>query len=190
MSSKSSSTTYKTMKILLISGKAQAGKTTTANFIVKAMNESLKPKDKKAVIINYGDLLKYICKQYFDWDGSKNTAGRTLLQEIGTEVVRAKYKGFWVDFAKDLAYLFDDYWSCAVIGDCRFKNEIDWGEYGDDVKHIRIVRPNHDNGLSEKQKNHPSETDLDDVTPDCVIVNDGTLEDLEQNVRALLESIV
>ena len=46
---------------------------------------------------------------------------------------------------------------------------------------IHIERPNFDNGLTEEQKNHPSEKDLDDYDKyDYRIINDGTLEELKK----------
>ena len=43
---------------------------------------------------------------------------------------------------------------------------------------VRIERPNYDNGLTEEQKNHPSETELDGFCFDHIIENSGTIGDL------------
>ena len=62
--------------------------------------------------------------------------------------------------------------------------------YFEDVVHVRIIRPNFDNGLTEEQKNHPSETALDGYRPDILVVNDGTLNDLYNiRVRELCEQL-
>lgn len=167
------------MRVILISGKAQAGKTTTMGFA----NNFLVETGKRVCQINYADLLKYICKDYFGWDGQKDEAGRQLLQHVGTEIVRAKDSNFWVDFMKRFARAFEDQWDYLIVGDCRFKNEVNWYETKFDTLHIRVVRPGYDNCLTEEQKKHPSETDLDDVQPDLFIVNDGTLDDLARKVK-------
>ena len=171
------------MKIILISGKAQAGKTTTAYLAKRAIEE----KKKLAVVINYGDLLKHICRNYFDWDGQKDELGRRQLQWIGTNYVRSKNPNYWVDFVKNFARLFNDIWDYMIVGDCRFKNEIDWSDFEEKSIHVRICRPNYDNGLSELQKSHPSETDLDDTSSDFCIINDGTISDLDKNIRDIID---
>ena len=42
-----------------------------------------------------------------------------------------------------------------------------------DVTTVRIVRPNFNNGLTEEQQNHESETALDDHKFDYQIINNG-----------------
>ena len=73
-------------KIICISGKAQHGKDTTATILSAALED----RGNKVLTFHYADLLKYLCRQYFNWNGEKDEAGRTLLQHVGTDVVRAK----------------------------------------------------------------------------------------------------
>ena len=68
------------MKIINISGKAMAGKDTCA-LILK---EKLESKNKKVLITHFADLVKYVSKQFFNWNGIKDEQGRTILQRIGT----------------------------------------------------------------------------------------------------------
>lgn len=167
------------MKIFCISGKAQHGKDTTANFML----EALENKGKSVLIFHYADLLKYIAKQYFDWDGNKDEAGRKLLQELGTDVIRKKNPDYWVMFAVGFLRLFIDRWDYVLIPDCRFPNEIDvLKEAGFDVAHIRVERPNFDNSLTFEQRCHPSETALDFVTPDWLVMNAWDLDELKHHV--------
>jgi hypothetical protein len=51
-----------------------------------------------------------------------------------------------------------------------------------DTTIVRVERPNFDNGLTEAQKNHPSEVDMDNYPFDYKILNEGTLEDLRQEI--------
>lgn len=163
------------MKIFCISGKAQHGKDTTAQFML----EALENKGKSVLIFHYADLLKYIAKQYFGWEGRKDEAGRKLLQELGTDIIRKKNPDYWVMFAVGFFRLFIDRWDYVLIPDCRFPNEIDvLKEAGFDVTHIRVVRRNFDNGLTPEQQWHPSEIALDHVYSDYFIDNNGTLDDL------------
>jgi hypothetical protein len=51
-----------------------------------------------------------------------------------------------------------------------------------DTTIVRVERPNFDNGLTEAQKNHPSEVDMDNYPFDYKILNEGTLEEFKQEV--------
>lgn len=169
------------MKVIAISGKAQHGKDTTANMLKKLMEQ----KGKTVLIFHYADLLKYICRSYFDWDGKKDDAGRRILQYVGTDVIRAKQPDYWVDFATGFLRLFPDEWDYVLIPDCRFPNEVDClGQAGFDMMHVRIVRPGFKSPLSPEQQMHPSETALDHTVPDHWVYNDGTLGDLENTIAA------
>ena len=163
------------MKVICISGHAQHGKDTTAQI----MRKFLWGFGKKVLIIHNADLLKFMCRQLFNWNGEKDDYGRSLLQYVGTEMIREKRPDFWVDYIADVLNLFPDRWHYVIIPDCRFPNEIEvLKSKGFDVTHVRVVREGFDNGLSGKQKEHESETALDDVAPDYVLPNNGNLIDL------------
>lgn len=170
------------MNIILISGKAQHGKDTVAGFL----REALEARGQRVLIAHYGDLVKYICKTFFGWDGQKDEAGRSLLQRVGTDVIRRKDEYFWVNFIGRILRFFPDEWDYVLIPDCRFRNEVQLGNLFwcvDQATHVRVVRPDFDNGLTPKQQAHPSETDLDGVNPDVLFMNDGDLDDLEDTVK-------
>lgn len=169
------------MKLILISGKAGHGKDTLAGYLKAVMEED----DKKVLIAHYGDLLKYICKQFFGWDGYKDEKGRTLLQYVGTDVIRKKQPNYWVNFVYNLLCMFENEWDYVLIPDARFPNEIE-GMSSFHPKHIRIIRPGF-NILTEEQQKHRSETALDDYPkePWAIVINAGTLDDLEIKARVL-----
>jgi hypothetical protein len=160
------------MKVILISGKAQHGKDTTAGFL----KEELERQGKRVLIAHYGDLVKYTCRTFFGWDGQKDEAGRSLLQRVGTDVIREQEPDFWAWFICRMLTFFPDEWDFVLIPDCRFPNEVSApAEWDFDVTHIRVHRPDFDNGLTLEQQAHPSETALDGVKPDFLFVNNGTL---------------
>ena len=191
------------MKVVLISGKAQSGKDTTA-AIMKGYLESVY--NRRVLITHYADLLKYICKAFFGWDGNKDERGRSLLQHVGTDVIRKHDPSFLSKFLIRIGTMFDDYWDYVIIPDVRFPNEIsDWRLFGFKVLHVRIERPEFDNGLTDEQKMHQTETALDDTNhaipsvdgfglesttygmnlvtkPDFYLQNDGTLDELKNKV--------
>lgn len=176
-------------KCICISGYAQHGKDTTAEMMKHVL--STREKNAKNVkIIHYADLLKYICKSMFDWDGVKDEYGRSLLQYVGTDKVRKRDESFWVRFVSDLVTIFDGEWDYVIIPDTRFPNEVNYlRDAGFDVMHIRVIRPNFDNGLTPSQKRHPSETAMENESPDVTIINSGTPTDLLCKVKMLCEKL-
>lgn len=172
-------------KVICISGKAQHGKDTTA----KILKAALEGRNNKVLIFHYADLLKYLCKEYFGWNGEKDDEGRTLLQYVGTDIVRAKDPSYWVNFAVTFFKLFEDQWDYILIPDCRFPNEVNTMETHFDTIHLRIVRPYFNSPLSEEQKKHPSETALDGYTYDYKLINDATVKDLCNNILELIKII-
>jgi hypothetical protein len=173
-------------KFICIGGKAQNGKDTSAAM----MQKTLSKKGYKVLITHYADLLKYMCKNYFGWNGEKDDAGRTLLQRVGTEGVRSQKPNFWVDFVIDIVDLFPNEWDYVIIPDTRFPNEINRiKSRGYESIYIRIRRLDFSSPLTEEQQNHPSEIALDTTAPDFTILN-GTLDGLEQDIEHLCETIV
>ena len=168
------------MKVVCISGKAQHGKDTTAGMM-KTVLESM---GHTVLIAHYGDLVKYVCRTFFGWNGEKDAYGRSLLQKVGTDIVREQRPNFWVDFIKDLLSMFPNEWDFVLIPDSRFPNGLK--QAGFNVIHLRVRRENFESPLTTEQQNHPSETALDHVVPDFLIVNDGTLEDLYNKVCNLV----
>ena len=173
-------------KFLCLSGKAQHGKDTSAELILAKITET----GKKAVIIHYADLLKHLCTKYFGWNGEKDEAGRTLLQRVGTDVVRKKEPDYWVNFVLGLVNLFQDEWDYVIIPDCRFPNEIlTLKKSGYPTTHVRVIRPNFDNGLTEEQQNHISETALDNFPADITLIN-TSLNGLKRSIDKRLEKLL
>ena len=168
-------------KVICISGKAQHGKDTTASML-KAVLEN---RGISVLILHYADLLKYLCKQYFGWNGEKDDTGRALLQHIGTDVVRTKNPTYWVDFAVGFLKLFENEWDYVLIPDCRFPNELATIETHFKCIHVRVNRTNFNSPLSVEQQKHPSETALDHYSYDELIMNKGTISDLGRTVIEL-----
>lgn len=161
--------------VICVSGKAQHGKDTVANILC----DTLTKKGYRVLVTHYADLLKYICKTFFGWDGKKDEGGRHILQYVGTDVVRQQRPNFWVDFVISIIELFGDNWDYVIIPDTRFPNEVSAiKEHFPTAKHLRVIRDGFDSSLTAEQKGHPSETALDDSIPDAVVNNGGSLAEL------------
>lgn len=174
------------MKVICISGKAEHGKDTLASM----MKEVLESRGKRVLITHYGDLVKYVATKFFNWDGNKDEYGRSLLQYIGTDTIRAVEPDFWVCFIAWMLDVFHDKWDIVLIPDCRFPNEIDvLLDYDFDVTSVRIERENYVSALTEEQMNHASETSVDDITYEYLVTN-TTLEELYESAKLLSENIL
>jgi 5'-nucleotidase len=176
------------IKILYaICGHAQNGKDSTAD----AMQAELKKKGIFSVRESFARLLKDQAKE-LGWDGVKNEAGRTLLQHLGD--VQKEYHGRDYYARECLNRIEESKENIFFVTDVRFKYELNAvKEFGkkEGIKSviIRVIRPQDgtwDDGLTEAQRHHISECDLNDVKIENEIQNDGTLDDLSRKAAAYL----
>lgn len=173
------------MKIVCISGKARHGKDTAANYMKKKLELS----GKKVLIAHYADLLKYICKTIFNWNGVKDENGRQLLQYVGTDVIREQNPDYWVEFIISILDLFYGDWDYVLIPDCRFPNEVERLKEAEfDVTAVKIVRDDFKSELTPEQQNHKSETAMDEFEFDYVIHNKD-MSGFYKNLNQLLIDI-
>lgn len=157
------------MKVICLSGAARSGKDTAANVL----RETFERRGKTVLITHYADLLKYICKTFFGWNGEKDDEGRSLLQYVGTDIVRNRDPNFWVDFIANILTLFHKEWDYVIISDARFPNEITrLKEFGINAIHVRVHRNGFESPLTQEQQKHESETALDNISPDYWLIND------------------
>lgn len=150
-----------------------------SNFIKAALER----RHYRVLLINYADFVKFIATKYYNWDGEKNEAGRALLQHIGTEQGREGVnQNIWVDMVINTVKVAEYDYDIAIIADCRFPNEFDrWIEQGYDIMKIKIERDGYENHLTEEQRQHQSETALDNYTEGIITIkNVASLDDLEQ----------
>lgn len=165
------------MKVIAISGKAESGKDT----IAKMLKQQLEEQNYKVMIIHFADVLKFVCRQYFDWNGEKDEYGRTLLQQVGTEMREKNNPNMWVNITKELIRGIGAEFDYVLVPDTRFKEEIEMlNEYFNCLS-VRILRKDidsddiarvHVNNLTDEQRAHKSECDLDDYKFDLFITND------------------
>ena len=178
-------------KIIILSGKSGSGKDMTAHF----MREILEAQNKRVIIIHYGDAVKWVLRDFFNWDGKKDEHGRTLLQHIGTDLVRTKHPNFWTSIVIGLLDAFENEFDVALIPDARFPNEIELVEENlPDVICARIERtingePWINPVFTEEQLQHPSETSLNEYGFDYIIHNDEGLPELKDAAQAMLTDL-
>ena len=105
--------------------------------------------------------MKYLAEKYYGWNGIKDEAGRTLLQNIGAKY-RAENPNFWVNTVIRLIDVMGIDFDYILIDDARFPNEVySWKQCKYDIKTIHVDRPSFSSNLTEEQKADISETAMD-----------------------------
>ena len=171
-------------KIFILSGIARSGKDTVAKMIKEYYQE------KDTIIISFGHYIKDYAKRVSNWDGSEETKPRELLQHLGIELIKNKIdnKLFIKRILEDIE-IFSYFYDIIIVDDARLVDEIETlkQNYKDSIT-IRVIRDNFDNGLTEVQKNHLTETDLDNYNNFDYIINND--ENLKENVESILRGVV
>lgn len=175
---------YKNPKIFLISGKARHGKDTFSNYL----KETYENHDKKVIVTQLSKYIKYYAREMTGWDLSEETKPREFLQILGTNIIREKLQkdDLFIKRMKDDIEIFSYFYDAIIISDVRLKKEIDdLRNYFPNLIALNIFRPNFDNGLTEEQRKHKTEIDLDDYDKfDEKIIN-TTLDSLKENAEKI-----
>lgn len=176
------------MKIYLISGRARNGKDTMSQMIKKEYDLL----EKKVCFIQLMKPLKWLLKDYFDWDGSEDSKPREQLQKMGTELIREKLNmpTYFIDRLIENILILRDYYDVFLVTDVRLPLEIELikKRFCNTVS-INIVRDNFDNDLPINQKVHYTETALDDYNEFDYVVINRSLEELEVNVKRIVSEV-
>lgn len=175
-------------KIFIISGKARHGKNTVADLI----KEYYENQNLKVINDSYAYYIKDYAKRISNWDGNENTKPRELLQQLGTNLIRQNIdRLFFINRMIEDLKVFSYFYDIITISDGRFEEELDLIKNKfDNVILIKVDRPNFDNGLTPEQKNHPTETSLDNYNRfDYIIENDSTIENLKEKVNQILKEV-
>ena len=174
------------MKIFLITGASRHGKDTIGNFIENYCKEN----NIKFCRTQMAKYLKMYVKDYFGWDGSEETKPRTLLQELGTDIIREKMNKpyFFANRTKEDLEILSNFFDVAAVTDIRVPLEIETiKDNFDDVVVIKVERINYEQEMTKEQQKHKIENAMNDYKDfDYVVIND-TLEKLEEDIIDILK---
>lgn len=168
--------------IYLMCGKAKHGKDTFSGYL-KAEYEK---NGKKLIVTQLSKYIKYYAREMTGWDLSEETKPRELLQQLGTGVIREYLQkdDLFIKRMIDDIDIFSCFYDAIVISDVRLKKEInDLKAVFPELKTVHIFRPNFDNGLTEEQKKHKTEIDLDDYEGYNIEIINTTLDKLEESAK-------
>ena len=157
------------------------GKTTVANLFIEHQSVSFSAPLKRAVWNMLDDLglpgFRYVYGDKETIIPEIGVSARHMMQTLGTEWGRACiHPDFWVMIARAETQRIMADGRSVVIDDVRFSNEAAMiRELGGEL--WRIERPGID-----YDGDHSSEGGLEDITPDRVIVNDGSIDQLLKKI--------
>lgn len=171
-------------KLYLMCGKARHGKDTFSGYLKEAYEKN----GKKLIVTQLSKYIKYYAREMTGWNLTEEDKPRALLQELGTQVIREKLckEDLFIKRIIDDVDVFACFYDAIVISDVRLKKEVeDLRKAFPDLVAIHIERPNFDNGLTEEQKRHKTEIDLDDYDKFDVNIINTTLDKLKEDAEKL-----
>lgn len=174
--------------IYVVYGKARSGK----NTVSKIIREYYENNNFKTLNIGYSDKLKKYIMNITAWDGNETTKPRTMLQNIGTDLIRNKIdKMFFVNNLMDDIKVYSYFFDVLTISDARFINEIETPKkIFDNVIIIKVVNPRDNEELTIKEKQHISEIELDSYSDyDYEIINDSDIDKLKEKIIKIVREV-
>ncbi len=172
----------KEVKLYLISGKARHGKDTFSGYLSDIYNEN----GKKVIVTQLSKYIKYYAREMTGWNLTEEDKPRELLQTLGTSIIREKLgkEDLFIKRMIDDIEIFSCFYDAIIISDVRLKKEIDdLREVFPNLISVNVFRPNFDNGLTEEQKKHKTEVDLDDYDKFNEQVINTTLDELKETAK-------
>ena len=172
------------LKMIGITGRARSGKDTLADYLVKeygftryAFADPMK--DCLAQIPGWdhrhmhGDLKDQVDPYY-------NVTPRHAMQRLGTECFRTLNPDFWIKVAERILDPYNE--APVVISDVRFENEAQFVRRRGLLIHLR--RPQ-----AQADAQHQSEQGVFRIADDVLIENNGTVNQLYEDVDRLMIEI-
>lgn len=171
-------------KIYVLSGKAKSGK----NYV----GEMIEKNSSNPISISYAYYLKDYTKRILNWDGSEETKPREFLQQLGIELIQKEIsKMMLIDRVKQDIEVFSYFYDTIIITDARLKEEVEMPKkYFSNVTTIRIIRTDYEDGLTELQKKHVTETGLDTYTNFDYTIENHNDDVLKEEVLRILKEDV
>lgn len=173
------------MIILGLSGKKLSGKNTVAEIIKKQLSH------KRVMLFGFADALKEECAAMLGITIAQiednKIRYRGLLQWYGTEYRRYDNPNYWITRLCDKLVMVQHTVDVAIVTDVRFKNEAQALTQLSDDGAI-LVRVNR--YIDAPGDLHASEHDLDHYCFDIELFNNGTFQELEDNINRLITPLL
>ena len=171
------------MRVFLIAGKAGCGKDEVAKLI--------KSKVDNTIITGLSKYIKLFALELTNWDGNDNDKPREFLQTMGDKLRAIDTDYLTKRIYEDIEVYKNEGISNVVISDVRLVNEINYFKNKNDLELITI-RVNCDNSkrcLTNQEKCHVTETELDNYNGFDYIIENKFNEELEIQINNILEGM-
>ncbi len=171
------------MRIFLIAGKAGSGKNEVAKIIKNNLQNS--------VITGFSKYIKLFAKELLPWDGNDNDKPRDFLQKMG-DTLRGIDEDFLTERLKqDLEVYRLMGINNVIISDVRLVHEIEYfkklKDY--DIVTIRVNTDFSKRVLTEEEKNHHTEIELDNYQNFDYIINNAFDLSLSEDIKKIVEGM-
>lgn len=174
------------MRIFIIGGKAKSGKNTFGEYL----REELKDYGYKPCVMHITAPLYEYARNYFEWDGNENTKPREFLQKVGIEIIQEKLgkKDFLLNRLYEDIEILSEFFDTFIITDARLIKEfVDIKDKYHDVVTIKLVRKNHEDHLTEEERNHRTEKELDNYNDFDYIIENKELDELKRSAVEIIQ---
>ncbi len=169
------------MKVILISGKAGSGKDEVAKLLKMYLGNT--------VITKLAKYIKLFATEMTDWDGKEDDKPRTFLQEMGDNL-RLLDKNFLTKRMIEDFKLYEKFYDYVIISDVRLVNEIEYIKANYlNVVTIRVNAKESTRKLTEKEKEHITETELDNYNNFDYVIENDFKDDLKDEVKEIIGGI-
>ena len=169
------------MKVILISGKAGSGKDEVAKLLKMYLGN--------AVITKLAKYIKLFAAEMTDWDGKEDDKPRTFLQEMGDNL-RLLDKNFLTKRMVEDLKLYEKFYDYVIISDVRLVNEIEYIKANYlNVVTIRVNAKDSTRKLTDTEKEHITETELDNYNNFDYVIENDFKDDLKDEVKEILGGI-
>ena len=171
------------MRVFLIAGKAGCGKNEVANIIKNKLDNT--------VITGFSKYIKLFALELTNWDGNDNNKPREFLQTMGDKLRACRKDYLTKRIYEDIEIYKNEGISNIVISDVRLIDEIEYFKDKEDLDVIAI-RVNCDSSkrcLSNEEKKHITEIELDNYNGFDYIIENKFNEELEIQINNILEGM-
>ena len=158
--------------------------------LLNLLVEELKEYGYKPCVMHLTTPLYSYAENYFEWNENSDEKPREFLQKMGVEIIKEKLgkKTFLLDRLAEDIEILSEFFDTFIIVDARLKKEFDYltSKY-QDVVTIKLERENYESGLSETEKSHITENDLDDYQSFDYLVNNNGIIGLKEKAKELIK---
>ena len=166
------------MKIFVIGGKAKCGKSTFGKYL----REELKDYGYRPCVMHITEPLYSYARNYFQWNGNEDDKPREFLQKMGIEIIKEKMgkKDFLLNRLYEDIDILSNFFDSFIITDARLINEFkSIKEKYPEVVTIKLERNNYDDDLTDEERSHITESEIDNYEEFDYIIENRGLDDLK-----------